>query len=144
MAVNKRRISLREGEVYLDGMKVLESVKLEMNFTPEVNESRVLKEKGLSRRWIGMDVTGTITEYRSTPWLRQAIKKYMDTGATPEFTLQGIQDDKNSDYYDEHGDIMVTALGVVLTGDLPLLNLDSEGDVMQDEIEFGAHDLVFG
>ena len=98
MAVNKRRISLREGEVYLDGMKVLESVKLEMNFTPEVNESRVLKEKGLSRRWIGMDVTGTITEYRSTPWLRQAIKKYMDTGATPEFTLQGIQDDKNSDY----------------------------------------------
>lgn len=144
MAVNKRRISLREGEAYLDGMKVLESIKLEMNYTPDVSESRVLKEKGLSRRWIGHDITGTITEYRSTPWIREAIKKYNETGATPEFTIQGIQDDKNSDYYDEHGDIMVTALGAVLTGDLPLINLDSEGDLMQDEIEFGAHDVIFG
>ena len=144
MAVNKRRISLREGEAYLDGMKVLESIKLEMNYTPDVSESRVLKEKGLSRRWIGHDITGAITEYRSTPWIREAIKKYNETGATPEFTIQGIQDDKNSDYYDEHGDIMVTALGAVLTGDLPLINLDSEGDLMQDEIEFGAHDIIFG
>lgn len=144
MGANKRRISVREGEVFLDGQKILEAVRLEVNFTPELNESRVLKEKGLSRRWIGMDVTGTIAEYRSTPWLRRAVQKYLDTGATPEFTIQGIQDDKNSDYYDEYGDIMVTLLGAVFTGDVPLLNLDSEGDVQQDEIEFGAHDVIFG
>ena len=144
MGVNKRRISLREGAVYLDGMKILESVKLEMNYTPDVTETRVLKEKGLSRRWVGHDITGTITEYRSTPWVRQAIRRYLDTGATPEFTVQGIQDDRNSDYYESYGDIMVTALGTVLTGDLPLINLDSEGELMQDEIEFGAHDIIFG
>lgn len=142
MAVNKRRISLREGSLYLNGTKVLDAVKVEAVYTPEVTESRALKEKGLSRRWIGHDITGTITEYRTTPWLHDAIKSYIKSGITPEFTLQGIQDDKNSDYFDKNGKIKVTLKGVVLTGDLSLLNLDAEGELLQDEIEFGAHDLV--
>ena len=142
MAVNKRRISLREGSLFLNGTKILDAVKCEANYTPEVAESRGLKEKGLSRRWIGHDITGTITEYRTTPWVHDAIKDYIKTGVTPEFTLQGIQDDKNSDYFDKNGKIKVTLKGVVLTGDLSLLNLDAEGELLQDEIEFGAHDMV--
>lgn len=139
---NKRRTSLREGSVYLDGSKVLDAVKCEINFTPEVVESRSLKEKGLSRRWLGYDITGTITEFRTTPWLHDAIAKYIEDGVTPEFTLQGIQNDKNSDYYDSNGNIKVTLKGVVLTGDLSLLNLDAEGELLQDEIEFGAKTMV--
>ena len=142
MGINKRRISLREGSVYLDGSKVLDAVKCEVNFTPEVVESRGLKEKGLSRRWLGYDITGTITEFRTTPWLHDAIKKYIKDGVTPEFTLQGFQNDKNSDYYDNNGTIKVTLKGVVLTGDLSLLNLDAEGELLQDEIEFGAKTMV--
>ena len=139
---NKRRMSLREGSVYLDGTKVLDAVKCEAVFTPEVVESRALKERGLSRRWIGYDITGTITEYRTTPWARQAIAKYLKTGETPEFTLTGIQNDKNSDYFEKNGNIKETLKGVVLTGDLSLLNLDAEGELLQDEIEFGAAKLV--
>jgi len=142
MAVNKRRISLREGSLYLDGNMVADAVKVEAVYTPEVAESRGLKERGMSRRWIGHDITGTITEYRTTPWMLDAIQKYIKTGETPEFTLTGIQNDKNSDYYDRHGNIKVTLKGVVLTGDLSLLNLDAEGELLQDEIEFGAHDIV--
>lgn len=142
MTVNKRRISLREGSLFLDGIKILDAIKCEAVYTPEVAESRSLKEKGLSRRYIGHDITGTITEFRSTPWVMDAIKTYVTTGATPEFTLTGIQDDNNSDYYDRNGNINVTLKGVVITGDLPLINLDSEGELMQDEIEFGAHDIV--
>lgn len=142
MAVNKRRISLREGSLYLNGTKILDAVKCEAVYTPEVAESRGLKEKGLSRRWIGHDITGTITEYRTTPWVYDAIKSYIKTGITPEFILQGIQDDKNSDYYDANGKVKVTLIGVVLTGDLSLINLDAEGELLQDEIEFGAHDMV--
>ena len=142
MAVNKRRVSLREGSLFLNGTKILDAVKCEAVYTPEVAESRGLKEKGLSRRWIGHDITGTITEYRTTPWVHDAIKDYIKTGVTPEFTLQGIQDDKNSDYFDKNGKIKVTLKGVVLTGDLSLLNLDAEGELLQDEIEFGAHDMV--
>ena len=123
---NKRRISLREGRVYLDGKEIMDAVKLEAVFTPDVNESRGLKERGVSRRWLGFDITGTITEYRTTP----------------EFTITGVQDDKGSDYYAKYGNITKTLRGVVLTGDLSLINMDGEGDVMQDEIEFGANDMV--
>ncbi len=138
MAKNKRRISLREGELFVNGIKVIDSIKCEVVFTPEVTESRALKERGLSRRWIAYDITGNITEYRSTPWLRKAAADYIKTGATPEYTLSAIQNDTNSDYYDANGNIKVTLSGVVLTGDIPLISLDSEGELMQDEIEFGA------
>ena len=120
----------------------MEAVKLEANFTPEVVESRILKERGVSRRWIGYDITGTITEYRTTPWLLDAIKKYIRDGITPVFTITGIQNDKNSEYYQKNGSIKVTLKDVVLTGDLSLLNLDAEGELLQDEIEFGAKSMV--
>ena len=142
MAVNKRRVSLREGSLFLNGTKILDAVKCEAVYTPEVAESRGLKEKGLSRRWIGHDITGTITEYRTTPWVLDALNGSITSCVTPEFTLQGIQDDKNSDYYDKNGKIKVTLKGVVLTGDLSLLNLDAEGELLQDEIEFGAAKVV--
>ena len=105
---NTNRISLREGSVFLDGNQVMEAVKLEANFTPEVVESRILKERGVSRRWIGYDITGTITEYRTTPWLLDTIKKYIRDGITPVFTITGIQNDKNSEYYQKNGSIKVT------------------------------------
>ena len=139
---NTNRISLREGSVFLDGNQVMEAVKLEANFTPEVVESRILKERGVSRRWIGYDITGTITEYRTTPWLHDAIKKYIRDGITPVFTITGIQNDKNSEYYEKNGKIKVTLKDVVLTGDLSLMNLDAEGELLQDEIEFGAKSMV--
>jgi len=139
---NNRRISLREGSVYLDGNRVMEAVKLEAVFTPDVSETRVLKERGISRRWLGFDITGTINEYRTTPWLKEAIKGYIKSGITPEFTITGIQNDKGSDYYTANGNIKVTLKDVVLTGDLTLLNLDAEGDIMKDEIEFGARAMV--
>lgn len=142
MAINKRRVSMREGSVYLDGVKIMDAVKCEAVFTPEVAESRGLKERGLSRRWIGHDITGTITEYRTTPWARNAVKKYITNGVTPEFTITGIHNDTNSDYYDKYGNESVTLKGCVLTGDISLINLDAEGELWQDELEFGAHDMV--
>ena len=139
---SKSRISLREGAVYLDGNKVMEAVKLEAVFTPEIAESRTLKERGVNRRWIGYDMTGTLTEYRTTAWLKDTITKYIRDGITPSFTITGIQNDKNSDYYEKNGNIKVTLKDVTLTGDLTLLNLDAEGELMQDEIEFGARSMT--
>ena len=120
----------------------MEAVKLEAVFTPEIAESRTLKERGVNRRWIGYDITGTLTEYRTTAWLKDTITKYIRDGITPSFTITGIQNDKNSDYYEKNGNIKVTLKDVTLTGDLTLLNLDAEGELLQDEIEFGARSMV--
>jgi hypothetical protein len=140
---DKNRMSLREGKVFVDGEQILDLVKCEIYFTPEVVESRSVGQKGKSRRYLGYDITGNISEYKSTPWIKEMIKKYKQTGATPKLTIQGIQDDPNSDYGQAYGSDKVTVVDVVLTGDLPLIMLDSEGELVQNEIEFGAADVIF-
>ena len=140
--MDKNRMSLREGRMFLDGEQIMDLVSAEMTFTPEVAESRAVGQKGKSRRWIGYDITGTITEFRSTPWLKNAIKGYLNTGKTPKFTLVGMQDDPNSDYGQTYGNDVTTVTSVVLTGDIKLLQLDSDGEHVQNELEFGAESVI--
>ncbi|MCD7805687.1 MAG: phage tail tube protein [Oscillospiraceae bacterium] len=142
MEYNKNPISLREGKIFIDGVECLDSIKCEIKFTPDVWTGRQLGEITQSSRWLGATISGTITRRRSTPWLREAIKKYMNDKGTPEFTIQGIMDDENSDYYAENGSETITCVGCVLTGDLNLINLDSGGEVVDDAISFNAKDIV--
>jgi hypothetical protein len=142
MAYNKNPISLREGKAFIDGTEVMDSVKCEITFTPDVWTGRVLGEKTPSSRWLGGSYKGSITRRRSTPFLKDAAKKYMQTGVTPEFTIQGIMDDANSDYYAKNDSIVITAVGCVLTGDFSLIALDSGGDVADDVIGFNAKNVV--
>ena len=53
-----------------------------------------------------------------------------------------IMNDENSDYYADYGSDVVTAVGCVLTGDLPLTRLDSAGEIVDDVINFSAKDIV--
>lgn len=142
MVYNKSPMSLREGHIFIDGVEVADSVNATINFTPDVWSGKQLGDKTNSSRWLGYTITGTITRRRSTNWLAEKIKEYRKTGETPEMTIQGIMDDKNSDYYQELGAITITCVGCVLTGDLPLLSLDSAGEVMDESIGFNAHDIV--
>lgn len=142
MKYNKAPISLRDGHVYLDGKEILDTIKCEIKFTPDVWEGRSLGDLSPNSRWLGFKVTGTIGRRRSTKWLETQIKKYMKTHETPEMTITGIMDDKNSDYYKKYGASTVTCTGVVLTGDLPLTLLDSGGDVVEDSISFNAKGVI--
>lgn len=143
MEVNKSAISLREGKIFLDGEQILEAGSITINYQPEVVSYRTLGERGLNRRWIGRDVTGLFTEYKSTPWLEKKIKQYEKSGKTPELTIQGIRQDKNSDYYQKYKkNETVTCSGAVLTGDLPLLALDTQGQLVQQTVNFGAKDIA--
>ena len=137
--VNKSPLSAREGKVYLDGTMVADSCKL---FTPKVWEGKCLGGKGTNRRWIGYDITGTVVEWKTTNMWKKKIQEYLKTGATPEFTIQGISEDKNSDYYDINKGDKVTAVGCVMTGDIPLMDLDTDGDVVKETVKFGAKDLA--
>lgn len=142
MGENRRPISVREGRILIDGVAIADAVSCSIKYTPDIGESKTLGQKGKSRRYLGHDVTGEITEYRSTGWLLDAIAQYQKTRITPEFTIQGIMDDPDSEYYGTLGSQTVTATGCVLTGDVTLLQLDASGDFVQDTIAFGAVDVI--
>ena len=142
MQYNKNPISLREGKIVIDGLTVVDSVKCEIIFTPDVWTGRQLGELTPSSRWLGYAITGTITRRRSSKWLEEKIAYYKNSHETPEMTIQGIMEDKNSDFYKQYGSNTVTCVGCVLTGDLPLTMLDSGGDVVEDAISFNAKDIL--
>lgn len=142
MKYNKSPISLREGKVFIDGVEVMDGIKANIKFTPDVWTGKQLGEKTPSSRYLGYAITGSITRRRSTPWLKDIIAKYRKTGETPELTIQGVMDDKNSDYYKANGTDTCTCVGCVLTGDMNLIDLDSGGEVVDDVINFNAKDIV--
>ena len=142
MQYNKSPISLREGKVFIDGVEVLDSVVCQITFTPDVWTGKQIGERTNSSRWLGYDIKGSITRRRSTNWLESKIREYKKTGKTPELTIQGVMNDQNSDYYQTFKTNTVTAVGCVLTGDLPLTRLDSNGEVVDDVIAFNAKDIV--
>lgn len=142
MEYNKSPISLREGKIFIDGVECADGVKCDIKFTPTVWSGNQLGERTPSSRWLGYAITGSITRRRSNNWLREKIKEYKASGATPELTIQGIMDDANSDYYAAFGTDTVTAVGCVLTGDLPLTALDSAGEIVDDVIAFNAKDII--
>jgi hypothetical protein len=97
----------------------------------------------VDRRYVGRDITGTMDEYRSTKWLREVVDSYERDGITPELTIQGIREDKDSDFYSEFGEgEIVTITGAVLTGDINLIDLDTDGELVKDSISFGAKNMV--
>lgn len=142
MEYNKNPISLREGKIFIDGVECLDSVSCTINVTPDVWTGRQLGELTPSSRWMGVTITGNITRRRSTPWLKEKIKQHLADKSTPEMTIQGIMDDANSDYFVDYGADTVTCVGCVLTGNLPLTALDSNGNVVEDAIAFNAKDIV--
>lgn len=142
MQYNKNPISMREGKIFIDGVEVADSVKCEIKFVPDVWTGRQLGEITPSSRWLGATIPGSITRRRSNAWLKEAIQKYLNDKSTPEFTIQGVMDDENSDYYAKHGSNVITCVGCVLTGDLNLINLDSGGEVVDDVIAFNAKAIV--
>jgi Protein of unknown function (DUF2001). len=139
---HKNPISLREGKVFIDGIEVYDLVKCEIKFTPDVWTGRQLGDRSASSRWLGYSITGSITRRRTTPWLKNVIQGYMKNGKTPEFTIQGIMNDEGSEYYANNGSDTVTVVGVVLTGDLSLISLDAEGQVLDDVMGFNAKAIV--
>ena len=136
--VNRSPLSAREGKVYLDGILIADTCKFKVVFKPDVWSGKQLSEPGTNRRWIGYDIEVTIEEWKTTRRYRNMIDSYLKTGRTPELTIQGVQTDKNSDFYEKNKSETVTCIGCVPTGDMNLIVMDTEGDVVKESITFGA------
>lgn len=142
MAENMKPVSLAEGHIYINGIEVMDSVKLTLRFVPKVWSGTAVGKKGTNRRWINYDITGTLDEYKTTPRWTQLVKDYLANGITPELTIQGTRTDKDSDYYEISGSETATVSGAVITGEIPLLDIDTDGEVVKDSIPFGAKNFV--
>lgn len=141
--VNSSPISAREGKVYINGVLVADSCKFKVVFKPDVWSGKQLSEHGTNRRWIGYDIEVQIEEWRTTNRYIEMVQSYLKTGATPEMTIQGVQNDKNSDYYATlKKSIKVTCQGCVPTGDINLIDLDTSGDVVKESITLGAKKIA--
>lgn len=136
--VNRSPLSAREGKVYLDGVLIADTCKFKVVFKPDVWSGKQLSEPGTNRRWIGYDIEVTIEEWKTTRRYRNMIDSYLKTGRTPELTIQGVQTDTNSDFYIANKSEKVTCVGCVPTGDMNLIDMDTEGDVVKESITFGA------
>lgn len=142
MEFNTRPISLRQGKIFIDGVEAADSVSATGTFTPDTWSGKQLGDYSNSTRWLGYNLTVTLTRHRSNPYIKEVIKKYQNTHKTPEITIQGIMDDPDSDFFDKHGNDVCTYVGCVPTGAMPLTALDSNGDVVTDSLTFNARDFI--
>lgn len=140
--VNRAPLSAREGKVFLDGTLIADTCKFKVVFKPDVWSGRQLSEPGTNRRWIGYDIEVTVEEWKTTRRYRTMIDEYLKSGKTPELTIQGVQTDENSDFYASNKGETVTCVGCVPTGDMNLIDMDTEGDVVKESITFGAKRLA--
>ena len=136
--VNSRPLSAREGKAYIDGVVVYDACKFKVVFKPDVWEGKQLSEQGTNRRWIGYDIEVILEEWKTTNRYKDMVDKYLKSGVTPDLTIQGIQTDKNSDFYDRNGSNKITCVGCVPIDDIPLSDMDTDGDVVKDSVKFGA------
>lgn len=134
---------MREGRGFINSTQVLDLIKLNAVFTPEVSKKRSVGQRNMQSKVLGYDVTGTITQFKGNQWVRNAIKEYIKTGVWPEMDIQGVMSDPDSDYVKNFGEERIQLLGVVLTGDLPVLDLDAEGEEVVEEISFNAAEIRY-
>lgn len=142
MEFNTRPISLRQGKIFIDGIEAADSVSATGTFTPDTWSGKQLGDYSNSTRWLGYNITVTVTRHRSNPYIKEVIKKYQNTHKTPEITIQGIMDDPDSDFFDKYGNDVCTYVGCVPTGAMTLTALDSNGDVVTDSLTFNARDFI--
>ena len=142
MDYNVRPISIRDGKIIIDGVEAADSVSASGVFTPDICSGKQLRAQSNSTRWLGYNITVARTRHRSNPGIKDVIKKYKDTGKTPEITIQGIMCDGDSDFFDKYGNDVCTFVGCVPTGAMPLTALDSNGDIVTDSLTFNARDFI--
>lgn len=139
----RNHIDCSQGRAFLDGEECLDAVSFSIVFSPVTSSTKTLGHTGEDTRWKGHTIKVTLSEYRSTDWIKRAIKNYLENKVTPNFTFQGVCTDEQSDYYRDYGGQTVTVTGCVPTGDITVLSHDVNSDFVQDSITFNCKDLKF-
>lgn len=132
-----------EGKLYINGEQVLDARKVLIKVSINNTESKRLGDRTTSSRTVGYDISVEISQYKSNKFAIDIIKKYLDTGLTPKFKVQAMNNDKGSDFFRKYGNDTITVTGCVPTGDLNLIDLDaSTTDYVEETITFKGSAIV--
>lgn len=132
-----------EGKLYINGEQVLDARKVLIKVSINNTESKRLGDRTTSSRTVGYDISVEISQYKSNKFAIDIIKKYLDTGLTPKFKVQAMNNDKGSDFFRKYGNDTITVTGCVPTGDLNLVDLDaSTTDYVEETITFKGSAIV--
>lgn len=123
---------------------------MEMSATQKVGQEikKVRYRMGMTQKELGKLIgksesqIGAYENASATRRYRNMIDSYLKDGKTPELTIQGVQTDKNSDFYATNKSETVTCVGCVPTDDINLIDMDTDGDVVKESIKFGAKRLA--
>ena len=128
---SQNTISAKEGRFFLDGVEMLNCIKLEITIEKDKSEIKRLGVRMTGHKTTGLSGSGTMTEYHATSNMGLLLQKYKDTGE--DVYLDGIVvvDDPSSGRGVER---------IALTGinfdSATIANIDAEGEVIQDEVPF--------
>ncbi len=132
-----------EGKLYINGEQVFDARKVLIKVSINNTESKRLGDRTTSSRTVGYDISVEISQYKSNKFAIDIIKKYLDTGLTPKFKVQAMNNDKGSDFFRKYGNDTITVTGCVPTGDLNLIDLDaSTTDYVEETITFKGSAIV--
>ena len=131
-------ISAKEGRLFLDGIEMFNCVKLELTVEKDKAEIKRLGVRMTGHKTTGMSASGTMTEYHATSNVGLLFQKYKDTGEDIYLDGTAVVDDKSSGRGTER---------IALTGinfdSVTIINIDAEGDVIQDELPFTIEDFNY-
>jgi hypothetical protein len=135
---SKDTISAKEGRFFLNGVEMLNHIKLELTVEKDKVEIKRLGKRMTGHKTIGMSASGTMTEYHATSNIGILLQQYKDTGE--DVYLDGIVvlDDKSS----SRGIERITLIGINFDSAV-IANIDAKGDVIQDEIPFTIEDFNY-
>ena len=132
-----------EGKVFIDGEEFLNAKEVLIKATLNNSQSKTLGVKTQKTRTVGYDISVEVGTYKANKFGVNILKKYVDKGLTPSFTIQALNNDKGSDFFSQFGNDVVTVTGCVPTGDLTLLDLDaSSTDYVEETITFNGFQLT--
>lgn len=132
-----------EGKVFIDGEEIIQAKKINVKVSLNNSTSKPLGVKTEKTRTTGYKITVEVGMYKTNKFGSMIVKKYLDKGLTPEFTIQALNNDKGSDFFKKYGNDVVTITGCVPTGDITMMDLDaSSTDYVEETITFSGYRFV--
>lgn len=132
-----------EGKLFIDGEEFAQAKKVLVKVSLNSSTSKPLGVRTEKTRTTGYKITVEVGMYKTNKFGSSIVKKYLDKGLTPEFTIQALNNDKGSDFFNKYGNDVVTITGCVPTGDITMLDLDSSStDYVEETITFNGYQFT--